>query len=124
MRHSGKEWCELERPQSRDVLLLPYLVHLDSSLCPLQCNGVGLLQPLRHSFLEPLVEIVEGQRPIPGDEGTNSLPCTATAWGHRPSLLSRSLKLHQGRGTQHHAKEKPFPCLEVELSIILAQRQA
>lgn len=50
----------------------PYLVHAHGPLRPLQRHGVGLLQPLGHGFLEPLVEAAEGQRPGPGDGGAGS----------------------------------------------------
>lgn len=58
---------------------LGYLVHLDGSLCPLQSDGVGLLQPLGNTFLEPLVEIVQSQRSIPVDEGSSFSNCTTVA---------------------------------------------
>lgn len=67
-----------------------YLVHLYSSLCSLQCDGVGLLQPLGHSFLEPLVEIAQSQRSIPVDEGTSFSNRTATVRGHLLSVLSHT----------------------------------
>ena len=75
---------ELMRPQMLrgDVLLLGYLVHLHSPLCSLQCDAVGLLQPLRHSFLEPLVEITQSQRSIPVDEGTSFSQCAVIARGY------------------------------------------
>lgn len=60
-----------------------YLVHLDSSLRPLQRDGVGFLQPLGHGFLEPLVEITQGQRPIPVDEDTSFSKCSVMAWSYR-----------------------------------------
>jgi len=81
---------ELMRPQMLrgDVLLLGYLVHLHSPLCSLQCDAVGLLQPLRHSFLEPLVEITQSQWPIPAGGETNFSQCTVMTWGFQPSITS------------------------------------
>lgn len=49
-----------------------YLVHLDGSLGPLQCGGVGLLQPQGQRFLKPLMEVAQSQRSIPVEEGTCS----------------------------------------------------
>lgn len=55
-----------------------YLVHLDGSLSPLQCGGVGLLQPQGQRLLKPLVEIAQSQRSIPRDEGTSFSNCSST----------------------------------------------
>lgn len=66
-----------------------YLVHLDGSLGPLQCGGVGLLQPQGQRFLKPLMEVAQSQRSIPVEEGTSSP--TTQQW-HRtitpPALTS------------------------------------
>lgn len=43
-----------------------YLVHLDSSLGPLQCYRVGLLEPLGNGLFKPLVEVSQSKRAIPG----------------------------------------------------------
>jgi len=86
-----------------------YLVHLDGSLCPLQRNGVGLLQPLGHSFLEPLVEIAQSQRSIPVDEGTSFSSCTATAQAHHPSLLSYTRNCPKVEATGSTTLRRNFP---------------
>lgn len=85
-----------------------YLVHLHGSLRPLQHDGVGFLQPLGHGFLEPLVEIAQGQRPIPVDEDTSFSQCAVTAQGYH---LTRK-KLPR----EAHGKEKPLLGGEVPIN--------
>ena len=102
----GGNWSVL-KGQREMFSSLGYLVHLDGPLCPLQRDGVGLLQPLGHSFLEPLVEIAQSQRSIPVDEGTTFSNRTATAWGHHPSLLSHTRNCPEAKAA-HSTRNLPL----------------